>query len=112
MNKADKVEMMHFFTEAFTKIVLPEFKEVHVKLDHLSAVQNEMRNQIDFLFKQYEKLEIEYIAIKQALLRIERKLDSFETSKAELEKEVKSLKAQMKSLHHRVAHLEKQMKAL
>jgi hypothetical protein len=73
-------EIVQLFEEAFKKTVLPELKELRTELSHLNVIQTEIRKQLFFLFKQYETLETEYITIKQALERIEQKLDLLDKS--------------------------------
>jgi hypothetical protein len=69
-------ELRRVFDEAFRRVVLPELHEIRTEIAHAVAMQNELRKEIYFMFKQYEKLEAEFLAMKQALERIEQKLGS------------------------------------
>ncbi|MCS6807049.1 MAG: hypothetical protein RMM98_09730 [Acidobacteriota bacterium] len=112
MTHRGKIQTLESFTEACRKVVLPELKKDYATLDRMAAIQNEARNQIDVSFKQCEKPEVGYAAIKEASLRIERRLDSFQKFKSEWEKEVKLLKGEMNSLQQRLTQIEKRLRAL
>ncbi len=86
-----------------------ELKEMHIELSKVSAVLDELRH---FLFQQYEKRERENLAIIHVMDRIEKKLESLDTSQRKTRSESKPVKGQAKSARKKAVQAKKKSRSL
>ena len=105
----DKIEMLDFFEQAFQKTVLPEFKQMEGRFDKVDSSIQDFYQKFDYIFKELERLGIEYLMIRESLKRIESSLENKMMDRDSLKNEIILLKSNIQILSHRVEELEKRI---
>jgi chromosome segregation ATPase len=100
----------HF--DALRAEMLGRFDELRAEmLGHFDALRAEMLGHFDELYRRLERLEQEYVAITQALRRIEAALPDDRARRERLEQDLASLRENVVVLRARIDDIERRLPA-
>lgn len=116
MSAAEYAQLVEYLGRQFAVIdrrfdaVDRRFDAIEQKLsDEVGGLRRKMLGHFDEIYRRLERLEQEYVAITQALRRIEARLDHEAARREILERDVAELKRQTAQLQIRVEAIERRL---
>jgi len=106
MAEITKREIFEVMTDFYGKMIEPEFKALHKRLDEHDQKFRDIFDHFDRIDTKIDRLETEYYGIVAGLDRLEKRIDSVEKRLNRVEERLNGVETRLDGVENRLNHIE------